>query len=94
MLTGDKGKTARMIGVQCGMFTANTKDSNDKSTKLEPNDDILEEQKMNSSVSLKYKTNVIYTEEHMIDKSDQVKVILHEVKNDATDIDSEIRRIL
>lgn len=72
MLTGDKGKTARMIGVQCGMFTANTKDSGsmDKSKHDQHHEDILEEQKMNSSVSLKYKHNVIYTEDHMIDKSD------------------------
>jgi len=26
MLTGDKGKTAKMIGVQCGMFTVKIKD--------------------------------------------------------------------
>jgi magnesium-transporting ATPase (P-type) len=26
MLTGDKGKTAKMIGVQCGMFSVTIKD--------------------------------------------------------------------
>ena len=38
MLTGDKGKTAKMIGVQCGMF----------SSKIEKSSDNLEEEEVRS----------------------------------------------
>ena len=35
MLTGDKGKTAKMIGVQCGMLTPLERSLNNKATRTE-----------------------------------------------------------
>lgn len=89
MLTGDKGKTAKMIGVQCGMFSPGAKE--DQESIIPDNrmdDDILEENRLQSSVSLKYRTNVIHTEERLVDPGTSDNVILFEVDGETTDIDS------
>ena len=43
MLTGDKGKTAKMIGVQCGMFSSLIKEHDEFKQEQQNNNEIIEE---------------------------------------------------
>lgn len=97
MLTGDKGKTAKMIGVQCGMFTPDLKHSDDVKDESRSIENVIaEEQKSTSNVSfkqLKMNSVSIYEEEKIIPRTND-KVILHEVDADSPNIESEIKMIL
>ena len=80
MLTGDKGKTAKMIGLQCGMFSVSEKshrfvENHVGTTTLHE----IEEENLK--------------QESRYQKS-QPKVILHEVSDQVTDVEKEIQKIL
>lgn len=53
MLTGDKGKTAKMIGIQCGMFSSKIRErgggADSPATSKFENNEIVEERKESSS---------------------------------------------
>ena len=52
MLTGDKGKTAKMIGIQCGMFSSKIRErgggADGHATSKNDDNEIVEERKKSS----------------------------------------------
>ena len=55
MLTGDKGKTARMIGIQCGMFNSRASSGQAKDGEL-GTEDIVEETNQNKQTEAALRT--------------------------------------
>lgn len=90
MLTGDKGKTAKMIGIQCGMFNSKVKDN------PEPSDvnDITEENKKSHdhSIILEEGTNVNPKPKNQGEHD--TTTILYEINDRVKDIKAEIDKIL
>ena len=89
MLTGDKGKTAKMIGVQCGMFTAKIK-SDDAA---ENDDDIQTQMRSNRALTAKH-TRLTQTVDDEGPPDTKEETILYEVGDQTQDINAEIKQIL
>ncbi len=88
MLTGDKGKTAKMIGIQCGMFSVT-----EKSSMMEDNELKTASKLMQKELEIEEEKN---DEPKKNEKASQDgnEVILYEVNDNVTDIDKEIQQIL
>mmetsp|Transcript_38763 Transcript_38763/g.50754 ORF Transcript_38763/g.50754 Transcript_38763/m.50754 type:complete len:110 (+) Transcript_38763:356-685(+) len=103
MLTGDKGKTAKMIGLQCGMFSAESIQGhldNEKMRTVDMTDNKHSPEKSHdTSVISDYATvAALKTRQSLqgLQKKDKSanKISLFEVNEKCQDVEGEIKKIL